>query len=83
MPDGKRTKLHPLLWCIQPLLPEPDTKSDLARYLGVKPQSLYKWEMRCRKDRHFPLPVVRAAQLGKFFDVDPYLFRPDVFKGAA
>lgn len=83
MPDGKRTTAHPLLHLIKTQLKEPDTKSDLAKYMGVRPQSLYKWERKCREDRHFSLPLARAIQLSKYFGVNPSLFRPDVFQGAA
>ena len=57
-------------------------KSDLARALGVRPQSLYKWERLCKADRNFPLPILRAKQAAEFFGVKPSLFRPDIF-GAA
>ena len=86
MPGGKKTTAHPLLWLIKDRLDEPynesgkPNKSDLARALGVRPQSLYKWERLCKGDRNYPLPAVRAAQLATFFNVKPSLFRPDVFK---
>lgn len=76
MPDGKKTRKHPLLWCLEERLGD-RTKSDAARMMGVKPQSLYKWERLCREDRNFPLPLLRAMQLGKFFGVPHTLFRPD------
>jgi DNA-binding XRE family transcriptional regulator len=86
MPGGKTSTSHPLVWLMKDRLDEPHNesgkpnKSDLARYLGVRPQSLYKWERLCRGDRNYPLPPVRAAQLASFFNVKPSLFRPDVFK---
>jgi hypothetical protein len=46
--------------------------------MGVRPQSLYKWLAEGRKDRHFPIPVQRAAQAASFFSVHPKMFRPDV-----
>ncbi len=82
MPDGKKTAKHPLIWCIQNKLYE-NTKSDLAQHMGVKPQSLYKWERKCADDRHFPLPLLRAIQIAEFFDVPPSMFRPDVYRSAA
>ncbi len=54
-------------------------KSDLARALNVRPQSLYKWERLCKVDRNFPLPILRAKQVAEFFAVKPSLFRPDIF----
>ena len=71
MPNGRRTTLHPLLWALKDRMPYDTNKSDIARKLGVKPQSLYKWETACRRDRNFPLPVLRASQLAKIFDVHP------------
>lgn len=80
MPNGKRTTSHPLLWMLTWRMPPDATKSTVAKALGVKPQSLYKWEHACRKDRNFPVPIKRAQQLGQFFQVPPAMFRPDVFK---
>ena len=80
MPGGKTSTSHPFLWLMREKLGEDRNKSDLARFLGVRPQSLYKWERLCRGDRNYPLPAVRAAQLATFFNVKPSLFRPDVFK---
>ena len=80
MPDGKRTPLHPMLWCLKNRMPVDDNLSDLSRRLGVRPQSLYKWMRRCEGDRHFSLPALRASIMGDYFSVPPALFRPDVFK---
>lgn len=82
MPNGKRTKLHPLLWCLENRMPEGATKSDIARGMGVKPQSLSKWQAKCRADRNFSLPAERAAQLAQAFGVPAALFRPDIAWGA-
>jgi DNA-binding XRE family transcriptional regulator len=79
MPDGKTTTTHPLLWLIRERLGEDRNKSDLARDMGVRPQSLYKWERLCKADRNFPLPAPRALQIAKFFGVKPTLLRPDLF----
>ena len=81
MPDGKRTSKHPLLYLLK-LEGGEINKSEVARRLGVRPQSLYKWERKCEADRNFPLPAARAAQLGRLFSVSPALFRPDVFGGS-
>jgi hypothetical protein len=80
MPDGKRTPLHPLTWCIKNRSPEGSNLSDIARGVGVRPQSLYKWMRKCEADRHFSLPALRAVLLGDYFKVPPSLFRPDVFR---
>jgi DNA-binding XRE family transcriptional regulator len=79
MPDGKRTTLHPLLWCEQNRMLNRN-KSDLARHMRVRPQSLYKWERAARADRNFPVPPLRAMQIACFFDVTPSMFRPDVYE---
>jgi len=79
MPDGTKVRVHPLLYLLKTSMGG-QSKSDLARVIGVKPQSLYKWETRCKADRNFPLPVTRAILIAGFFGVDPHLFRPDVFK---
>ena len=79
MPKGQTTKGHPLIWLLANKMPRDATKSDLARSLGVAPQSLYKWERLCRADRNFPLPTLRAAQIAAFFKVKPAMFRPDAF----
>lgn len=81
MPDGKRTKLHPFLWAMKNRFPEDMNKSDIARRLGVRPQSIYKWERACEADRNFPLPILRASQLADIFGVPPRFFRPDVTWG--
>lgn len=81
MPDGKTTKLHPLLWCLKNRMPEGANKSTLAARMAVRPQSVYKWEARAREDRHFPVPLMRAAQMAEFFNVPLALFRPDMPKG--
>lgn len=83
MPNGARTTSHPLVYLMQNKLIEPDNKSTLARALGVRPQSIYKWERACRKDRNFPLPVLRARQIADFFKVSPTMFRPDFPWGGA
>jgi DNA-binding XRE family transcriptional regulator len=80
MPDGSKTRMHPLSWCIQYLLID-TTKTSLAQHMGVKPQSLYKWERKCREDRHFPLPLLRAVQVADFFSVPVAMFRPDALPG--
>jgi DNA-binding XRE family transcriptional regulator len=77
MPDGKRTRMHPLLWALENRMPEGRNKSDVARALGIQPQSLYKWERSCATNRNFPVPVQRAAQLASYFGIDPVLLRPD------
>ena len=79
MPGGKKTTAHPLLWLIKEKLGEERTKSDLARHMDVRPQSLYKWERLCKADRNFPLPILRAKQVAEFFAVPPGMFRPDIF----
>jgi DNA-binding XRE family transcriptional regulator len=79
MPNGQKTSGHPLLWLMREKLGEDRNKSDLARALDVRPQSLYKWERLCKADRNFPLPTLRAKQIADFFGVKPSLFRPDVF----
>lgn len=78
MPDGKTTKLHPLLWCLKNRMPEGKNLSDLSRGMVVKPQSLYKWMAKAKADRHFSLPAPRALQLSREFGVEPSLFRPDL-----
>ena len=83
MPDGKRTTKHPLLWCLEYRMPADSNKSDLAKKMGVKPQSLYKWERKCREDRHFSLPLLRAMIMAAWFDVPVSLFRPDAQVGAS
>jgi DNA-binding XRE family transcriptional regulator len=83
MPNGKKTTSHPLLWLLKERMPEYATKSTVAQALGVKPQSLYKWEHACRKDRNFPVPIMRAKQLGEFFNVPASMLRPDAFKDEA
>jgi len=80
MPNGARTRMHPFLWLLQQYEKQqgPDyNKSELARRLGVRPQSFYKWEHKCAEDRNFPLPVLRAKQLAGIFRVSPATFRPD------
>lgn len=76
MPDGTRIRQHPLLWLMTRV---PVNKSDLTRAMGVRPQSLYKWLAKCRDDRHFLIPALRAAQAAQFFGVHPSVLRPDVF----
>lgn len=83
MPDGKTTKLHPLLWCLRNRMPEAANLSVVARHMGVKPQSLYKWMRKAEADRHFSLPAPRALQLAGYFGVQPDLFRPDLPWAAA
>jgi DNA-binding XRE family transcriptional regulator len=83
MPDGKIAEGHPLLYLMEKRLSKGDvTKTDVAKLLGVRPQSLYKWERECRANRNFPLPVLRAKQLAGFFRVKPDVFRPDFPWGA-
>jgi DNA-binding XRE family transcriptional regulator len=80
MPGGRMTTDHPLLWAMTYKMPRDTTKSDIARTLGIKPQSLYKWEAACRRDRNFPVPILRAAQLAKVFRIPASLLRPDAYK---
>jgi DNA-binding XRE family transcriptional regulator len=79
MPGGVTTKDHPLIWLVDNKMPKGTNKSDLARHLGVRPQSLYKWERLCKVDRNFPVPAPRALQIAKFFRVRAGLLRPDLF----
>jgi hypothetical protein len=84
MPDGTRIRQHPLLWLMDHYPGGPINKSELTRSMGVRPQSLYKWLAKCRADRNFPIPALRAAQAARFLGVDPSVLRPDVFpKGSA
>jgi len=78
MPGGKKTTDHPLVWLVREKMGERN-KSDLARHLDVRPQSLYKWERLCKEDRNFPLPISRAKEIAAFFNVKPSLLRPDIF----
>jgi DNA-binding XRE family transcriptional regulator len=83
MPDGRPIEGHPLLYLLDKRLSKGDiTKTDVAKTLGVRPQSLYKWERECRANRNFPLPVLRAKQLAGFLRVKPEVFRPDFPWGA-
>ena len=77
LPDGTRITVHPLLWYVRNKMDQ-DNKSDLSRAMGVRPQSLYKWLAECRRDRHFALPLDRAMQIARFFEIHPRVFRPDV-----
>lgn len=78
--NGKQIEVHPLLWAMENRMPKDASKSDVARTLGVRPQSLYKWERACRKDRNFPVPILRAKQLAEVFRINPAVLRPDAFK---
>lgn len=53
-------------------------KSDIAKRMGVKPQTLYKWEAEAKKDKHFKLPLARAIEIAHIFDIHPSLLRNDV-----
>lgn len=77
--DGSQISGHPLLWMMKHRMPEGYTKSDIARRLEVKPQSIYKWEASCRANRNFPVPIIRAKQLADVFNVPPSVLRPDAF----
>lgn len=77
MPDGKNTSKHPLVYCCEKLL-NGHSKSELARAMGVRPQSLYKWLKKGAADRNFSIPLERAILAAKFFNVHPSLFRNDV-----
>jgi DNA-binding XRE family transcriptional regulator len=85
MPDGRMTAKHPLLWCLANRMRQNDDKPDkkvrLAEFMGVAPQSLYKWERECEADRNFSVPAERAAQMARYFNVSPTLFRPDLYTG--
>jgi hypothetical protein len=83
MPGGKKTDLHPFLWAIENRFPKDKVKADVAKEMEIRPQSLYKWEAACRKDRNFPLPILRAAQFAKLFRMPPSMFRPDAYKPSA
>lgn len=85
MPNGKRIRMHPFIYLMKQHIDQHEgavNKSELARSLQVRPQSLYKWEKACTANRNFPLPVLRARQLADFFNVSPKLFRPDFPWGA-
>jgi len=78
--NGRRIRVHPLVHLMKleaEAKGEEANKSDVARALGIAPQSLYKWERACKADRNFPLPVLRASQLASYFKVPPSVFRPD------
>jgi DNA-binding XRE family transcriptional regulator len=79
MPDGSKTTKHPLVWLMANRLPDDANKSTVAAALGVRPQSLYKWEAAAEADRNFPVPILRARQLAAFFSVSPELLRPDAY----
>jgi hypothetical protein len=80
MPNGSVVEEHPLLWAMTYKMPRDSTKSDIARAMGIKPQSLYKWEAACRRNRNFPVPILRAQQLAKVLRIPASLLRPDAFK---
>jgi hypothetical protein len=75
--NGKRSTLHPLTALMRLRGMTTKDKTALAASMGIKPQSLYKWELACAVDRNFPIPVLRARQLADFFKVPPATFRPD------
>lgn len=79
MPDGTKTKKHPLLWLFDKKLTNEGDNSALARKMDIAPQSLSKWKARCALDRHFLLPALRAKQIAEYCGVPPSLLRPDVF----
>lgn len=83
MPDGTMAKGHPLLHLMDKVTADGATvKARIADCLGVRPQSLYKWERECRNNRNFPLPIRRAKQLADYFKVPPSVLRPDFPWGA-
>jgi hypothetical protein len=79
MPRGNETDQHPLVWLLENKMPKGANKSTVAAALGIRPQSLYKWEAAAAVNRNFPVPVLRAKQLAAFFKVKPALLRPDAF----
>ena len=53
-------------------------KMHLAKQMSIKPQTLYKWEAFAKKDKHFKLPLERAIEIARYFDIHPSLLRNDV-----
>jgi DNA-binding transcriptional regulator YdaS (Cro superfamily) len=58
---------------------EGKTKVELAKEIGVTPQSLNSWQTACKEDRNFLLPAVTAAKIAKATGLSPRLFRPDIW----
>ena len=79
MPDGSKTKKHPLLWLFATKLTAEGDNTKLANRLGIAPQTMSKWKASCAMDRHFLLPALRAKQIAEACNVPPSLLRPDVF----
>lgn len=53
--------------------------SDVAREMGVTPQTLWIWKQRAAADRNFLLPAEQVPVLARYASISPFYFRPDLW----
>jgi hypothetical protein len=82
-PDGTATRTHPLIWGLQNAYDVGLTDADVARTLGVAPQTLWIWKSKAAADRHFLLPAEQIPTLSSALGIAPYYFRPDLWPNAS
>ena len=70
---------HPFLIALDRWAREGKTKTQLAKEIGVTPQSLNSWRVECLDNRDFLLPAATAAKIAKVTGLSPRLFRPDIW----
>lgn len=75
----RNTAKHPFLVALDRWGSEGRTKTELAKELGVTPQSLNSWRVACLEDRDFLLPASLAAMVANKVGMSPRLFRPDIW----
>lgn len=80
--DGVKLTKHPVLIAAEKAAEHtPRIKRvDIARMLGVSPQSALGFEQRAQADRDYQLPAEHVKVYARIAKLPPYVFRPDVFK---
>jgi hypothetical protein len=78
-PDGTATRTHPLVWGLQEAHDLGVTDADVARQMGVAPQTFHIWKTSAKKNRNFLLPAEQIPALSTALGIAPYYFRPDLW----
>jgi hypothetical protein len=81
-PDGTATRTHPLIWGLQEVYDIGGADADIARTMGVAPQTFHIWKNRAKSERNFLLPAEQIPALSQALGIAPYYFRPDLWPNA-
>lgn len=78
--NGARLVEHPLVTAIAKLRKEGGSVRKLAATIDVRSQVIQKWLSFAKANRDFLIPSERVPKLSKATGIDPFYYRPDLWK---